>query len=538
MEGVTELLPPTPDDGSRRALDVVHRLVADEAAGPKAPDTLLGDLAAPFAASAAGLADLADGTSLARTGQTALPWVARPDLLKAIAAAPTALAARLGGKSWLMAGNDGMNCLLWLEADEARGWTTSEAAALSLAATALPRQAWPGGRLPARQHLELAAAVTRRLAHDYGNILTAILGFTELIRADQPEGGPFSGQLAEVHRAAQQGARLTDRLRLYGKRAWPVGEPGHLAAAVVTEEARLREHFGVALRLETSFPADLPAVKVPAEPLGHLLAPLLDNAAEATVGRGRVRVTARAVTLTAEGGARLMVGVPPGAFVEVTVEDDGPGLPEGAGDVLSGEPFYSSKPRRSGLGLGIAYGIARCHGGGLAVGRGSHGGTVIRVYLPAAPPAPPRPSAGRVLVVDDDPGILQFVCATLDRAGFRVEGAPNGEEALKRYTAAQADPFQLVVADVMMPRMTGFDLADHLCRHDPAANVLFMSGQVAAGISRDPQGSVFALLTKPFRPDGLLRAVRAALERKRGPVPAGGRNVGDGAVFPASPVSH
>jgi DNA-binding NtrC family response regulator len=152
-------------------------------------------------------------------------------------------------------------------------------------------------------------------------------------------------------------------------------------------------------------------------------------------------------------------------------------------------------------------------------------GTSVKVYLPAAPglaPSHGKQNRGdRVLIVDDDPIILQLCSTTLERAGYQVHTALSGPEALSSYTAAAPDSFRLVISDILMPRMTGVDLARRLRNHDVNVNVLLMSGQVSADMAQvDLPGAALDFLAKPFRPDGLLSAVRSALEQGARRVPA------------------
>jgi len=127
----------------------------------------------------------------------------------------------------------------------------------------------------------------------------------------------------------------------------------------------------------------------------------------------------------------------------------------------------------------------------------------------------------RILVVDDDASILRMICATLVRAGYRVEAATSAEEALTCYAMAAHDRFALVLSDLAMPRVTGVDLARKLLSRDANVRVLFMSGQANNELTR-PDGAArgFDFLSKPFRPDGLLRAVRGAIDRKPRGLPA------------------
>jgi CheY-like chemotaxis protein len=207
--------------------------------------------------------------------------------------------------------------------------------------------------------------------------------------------------------------------------------------------------------------------------------------------------------------------------VAVTIADEGCGLSTEAWERLFTEPFFTTKPRHQGLGLGTVFGILRCHQGGLILEPRLPRGTVVQLYLPAA--SAPTPSSlssvaqdasQRVLVVDDDPMILQLVCTTLKRAGYQVEAAMSAAEALQCYGKACAEPFCLVLSDVAMPRMDGLELAHRLQTQNARVNILFMSGQMVGGLAdQDFCGRKFDLLIKPFRPDGLLRAVRSAMER-------------------------
>jgi CheY-like chemotaxis protein len=194
-------------------------------------------------------------------------------------------------------------------------------------------------------------------------------------------------------------------------------------------------------------------------------------------------------------------------------------------------PFFTTRPRHRGLGLAAVYGILHLHCGGLAFDDRPGGGTVARFVLPIvrsriadqdqganAPRSPSSASREKVLVVDDDPMVLRFVSTTLERGGYRVQTAQSGDEALRRYQDSTAEPFRLVLSDVAMPLMNGVDLARRLVQHDAQVNLLFMSGQVSPDFAPENWGGApFPLLRKPFHPEGLLRAVRAALDCGRPP---------------------
>jgi signal transduction histidine kinase/ActR/RegA family two-component response regulator len=424
--------------------------------------------------------------------------------------------------------------LLWLEDEGRTEWTAAEAGALTLAGQALARWLAPAGA-PARwvaqlhsaaqqERLEAVARVARRLAHDYGNVFTGILGFTELGLAHPSPGGALvQSYLHEVHRSAQNGARLTHQLRLFSRRQFHNPSPGALAAALEESCARLAGPPDQAGRLYTDLPADLPPLAMDTEHTRHVLDALLDNDLEAA-GQGTVTVSARAVPVGPEECVDYLGDVHPGPHVAIEVHDTGPGLSAEARQRVLVEPFYTGKARHRGMGLAIAYGVLAAHHGGLRLLPGPDGGVLARALVPVAVPAAPPaaaattatagPGGEKVLVVDDDPLILNLIRATLEGAGYRVQAVTSAEEALTSYSAAQPEPFRLVLSDVLMPRVTGVDLARLLLKHDANVKLLFMSGQgphEAAG--QDLFGERFGLLPKPFRPESLLRAVRSALDR-------------------------
>jgi CheY-like chemotaxis protein len=383
-----------------------------------------------------------------------------------------------------------------------------------------------------QQRFDEAAAAARRIAHDYGNILTGILGFSELALGRVPPDSPLAAHIKEIHRSALLGERLTCTLRLCSRRQWPQQQPAFLAAVAVDEVRRLLDKFP-GTTIDVAAPADLPPVALGAEPLGHVLAQFLDNAAEAVSDGGSVRLSARAVVLSAEQCCDLLGAAEPGPHVEVVVADTGCGLSDDARRLLLSEPFFTTKTRQRGYGLSAVYGILSAHRGALTVEPASDRGTVARAYLPvalapAALPASPSAPGERVLVVDDDPLVLHLVRTTLQRAGYRVETVTSADAAVRSYTRA-AEPFRLVLSDLVMPHVSGFDLARQLQTHDARVNVLFMSGQVAADAAGPPTpAGQFDLLAKPFRPEGLLRAVRSALERAPRGVPAADRTGDEG----------
>jgi len=271
--------------------------------------------------------------------------------------------------------------------------------------------------------------------------------------------------------------------------------------------------------LHVALPPHLPPLALDGESLREALGQLLDNAREAIAGQGVVTLSARVADLTEPECQELLGNTSPGPHVEITIADSGCGLSPETRRRLFAELFFSTKLRHRGLGLAVVYGILQTYRGGLRFGPDPEQGTAVRVFLPAlAPVAQPgteRATTARVLVVDDDPLTLRFLCSVLEAAGYRVQAAGGAAEALDLYTAGP-EPFDLVLTDIVMPKANGFELVRRLQGRDAAVNVLFVSSH-RSGPDWPPEDVLrqFDRLQKPFRPEVLLRAVRRALEPKR-----------------------
>jgi signal transduction histidine kinase/FixJ family two-component response regulator len=526
-------------DASRSALDFVHGLLGQAPAQAVCLDNLLTNLAAAFVASGAGLAALSSGKVLVRrpAGDQPAPWAEDVQLTRRVQQSPIALSMPrpTGGSLLLTAVRPHAHCgwMLWLEADAERSaWTNAEAAALTLAGQALggileapasaARWAEQLDQAERQKDLETAARVAARLAHDFGNVLTGIIGFCDLSLAlKAPADSQLSRYLRELQRCAHNGAELTHLLRLFCRRQAGGVQPCETTAAIVEEAAR-QTPPGSLFAVHTALADGLPKAAIDAGQLRQVLAVLLENARDAMQAAGAISVSSRAVDLSADDCLNLYGDARPGSYVEIAVADAGPGLSADVAKRLFSELFFTNKPRRRGFGLAIAYGILHAHHGGLRLRSAVSGGTIAEIYVPVAGPpsaavAPVQQTGkgDRILVVDDDKSILRMICATLERAGYRVQAATSAEEAFTCYATAAHDRFALVLSDLAMPKVTGEDLARRLVSRDAAVRVLFMSGQGAGeAIRPDIAAKGFEFLSKPFRPDGLLRAVRGAIDRQ------------------------
>ncbi|HEV3085454.1 MAG TPA: response regulator [Gemmataceae bacterium] len=534
------------EDFTRAALSFVHDMVTQAEQTPLKLEHQLAKLARAFRASSAGAAGLVGGTQAFQIEISAdghsLPGLSWPadkwlQVASGLQNATALVMPSASNRSLLLSActpQAGATWLFWLEDEGQRIWQKGEQSALHLAGLVFARliieqsrdERWNSWLEKAKRQelLENAALVVGKLAHDFNNVLTGILGFAELCLG-QLQAGSLPHQFAsEVYQSAQKGSKFTSQLSNFSRRSTVRSQPTCLANVVKAELARVEKTWGQAVGIRVEVPDELSPAAVDDTGLRLILGQLLDNAREAIACAGTVAVLARQVELTRSDCLELFGRPAPGICLEMSVADTGSGFTAEAKRRALVEPFFSTKPRHRGLGLASIYGLLYAHGGGLRIQHGDPSGTVVHVYLPVVrqktPVQPirrsaiPLPRGERVLVVDDDPLTLRLMCTTLERAGYQVQPAADGVQALECYAKAE-EPFGLVLSDVVMPRMTGFDLAQHLLERDPHVNVLFTSGHIPAGfIPEGFAGRNFDLLPKPFRPEGLIRAVRVALEKE------------------------
>jgi len=236
------------------------------------------------------------------------------------------------------------------------------------------------------QRLQDAAVMAGRMAHDFDNILTGIIGFSDLALPLLPAGSTQARFVGEIGKVGQRGILFTQQLHQLSRSGATKPNPGHLGAAVAKEEARLRPAMGAAVRLEKDLPANLPYVAADAMPLQSIVGHLLENAIEACGDKGTVTIHVRPVELT-EADTRTYLGrAAVGANLEVSFTDSGPGITPEIRRRLFAEPFYTTKVRHRGLGLAVVYRTLCVHRGGIRLEPvpppGS--GTVARFVLPLA----------------------------------------------------------------------------------------------------------------------------------------------------------
>jgi signal transduction histidine kinase len=283
--------------------------------------------------------------------------------------------------------------LVWADRPAGQPWAEADRAYLALTARVMDRSpvvaAATGPVIDSDrllQRLSDAAVIAGRMAHDFDNILTGIIGFADLSVPMVPAGSQAAGFISEISKVGQRGIQFTQQLHQLSRSGQVKPSPAAVGAAVAKEETRLRPAMPPGLRVEKDVPGTLSPVAIEATPLQTVLGHLLANAAEASAPNGVVTVTARSVELT-EADARGYLGkVGVGAHLEIAVSDFGPGIKPEVRRRLFAEPFFTTKVRHRGLGLAIAYRVLSAHRGGIQLDPvpAPGTGTRARVVLPLA----------------------------------------------------------------------------------------------------------------------------------------------------------
>ena len=377
-------------------------------------------------------------------------------------------------------------------------------------------------QLAEARRLESIGRLAGGVAHDFNNMLLAILGNTELALAGLAPEHPAYAELQEIRTAGLRSADLTRQLLAFARKQTVVPRILDLNVHVAGLMAMLRRLIGEDIELAWSPAADLRPVLLDASQVDQLLANLCLNARDAIDGVGRITIATELVHLSPDDAARA--GTEPGPWAVLSVADTGTGMGAETLERIF-EPFYTTKAvgRGTGLGLPIVHGIVQQNGGRIEVDSRIGGGTTFRVHFPcpeidptarATNPAAVPAGGGTetILLVEDEPAILRLTVRLLAGFGYRVIAAASPAEAMR--LARETPHIDLLLTDVVMPEMNGADLAGAITALHPDIGCLFMSGYTADVIARHgvvDEGVRF--LAKPFSAADLRASVRAAMER-------------------------
>jgi two-component system, cell cycle sensor histidine kinase and response regulator CckA len=377
------------------------------------------------------------------------------------------------------------------------------------------------------QKLESVGQLAAGLAHDFNNLLTAIHGYGELLGQALPDDDPRRADLDEILRAADRAAEMTRQLVAFSRRQ--ILLPRVLDPAEVVEgiAPMLRRLMGEHIALVTYKEPDLGNVKADPSQLEQVILNLTVNARDAMPEGGELRIETANVELDAIF-AWAHPEVSPGRYVLISFTDTGVGMdPET--EARAFEPFFTTKEPGNGTGLGLAtvYGIVKQSGGSIYLYTEPGRGTTFKIYLPRVEDEatavteevavrPTTPGSETILLVEDNAAVRGFCRRVLEKQGYTVLEAECGTDALA-IAASPSGSFDLLVTDVVMPGMQGHQLAARLWADRPDMPVLYISGfaensVMSQAVSRREVG----FLPKPFTAEALGRAVRDAIDRRRG----------------------
>jgi signal transduction histidine kinase len=372
------------------------------------------------------------------------------------------------------------------------------------------------------QRLESLGQLAGGVAHDFNNLLAVILNCASFVAEETGGNEAVLADVEQIRAAAERAAQLTRQLLIFGRREKVKVEALDLNVVVADVRSLLARCIGEDVKLVVR-PADsLPAVRADRGQIEQVLVNLAVNARDAMPDGGTLTIEPGAVELDEDYACRHP-GVRPGHYVALSVSDTGTGMsPDVAARIF--EPFFTTKPQGKGTGLGLAtvYGIVAEAGGSLSVCSEQGAGTTFRAFFPAAEgqataamtPAVAVASRDRgrgrtILVVEDEPAVLEVTARILRRSEYSVLTASTESQAL---SLAADHEFDLLLTDLVMPQISGLELARHIRQLRPEAAVLFMSGYSQDALG--PRGALdkgIVLVQKPFTAQALLESVDAVI---------------------------
>lgn len=370
------------------------------------------------------------------------------------------------------------------------------------------------------QKMEAVGRLAGGIAHDFNNLLSVITNYAQFIEEEAPAEGTIRADAHEVVEAAHRAAALTRQLLLFSRRQVRESKVIVLDTLVGSMEKMLRRLVGEDVALDVDCASGTTRVCVDPGGIEQVLMNLVVNARDAMPKGGRVTIQTRVVTLDEGRASALALSAGPHALFSVA--DTGTGI-DAETRLKIFEPYFTTKDvsKGTGLGLSMVRGIVDEAGGTVTVDTEVGRGTTFSVYLPTAieevrtrtiPPIARPGTSATILLVEDDALVRSTARRLLERKGYRVVEAESGEAAIAIASAADAS-FDLVLTDIVMPGLSGPDLARLLLERRPALRILLMSGYAEDSLVQHGVGiEIDGYLRKPFTIDSLTTSVREALD--------------------------
>ncbi len=384
------------------------------------------------------------------------------------------------------------------------------------------------------QKMEAIGKLAGGIAHDFNNIVTIITGYSDLLLSRIGPEDPMRRELEQIKKAGDRAHSLTRQLLAFSRRQMLQPKVLDLKAVVTNLEPMLQRLIGENIELATVMKPGLGQVRADPGLIEQVIMNLAINARDAMPQGGKLLIESDNVVLD-EAYARLHLPTQPGSYVCLAVSDTGCGMDEATQSRIF-EPFFTTKEHGQGTGLGLAtvYGIVKQSSGFIWVYSELGHGTTFKIYLPrVVAPADSVPPATHwselpqgmetVLLVEDEPEVRWLVRDMLQRLGYTVLEARHGIE-VQVLSIQHQGPIHLLITDVVMPQMSGREIAERLTTEHPETKVLYMSGYTDDAIVRHGVlAADIAFLQKPFTPEALARKVREVLDG-----PTSGSGAGNG----------
>jgi nitrogen-specific signal transduction histidine kinase len=377
------------------------------------------------------------------------------------------------------------------------------------------------------QKIEAIGRLAGGIAHDFNNLLTVVASYSEIAIDSLDETDPVRGYVFEIRRAAERAASLTQQLLAFSRKQMLLPTVVNLNNVVAGVEPMLRRLIGEDVNLVTYLAENLPPVLVDPGQMEQVIMNLAVNARDAMPNGGSLVIETSVADVSPNSGVEKPAVMTPARYLLLAVTDSGHGM-DAETQARIFEPFFTTKEpgRGTGLGLATVYGIIKQSGGWIWVYSEPGQGTTFKMYLPPSNGAvveSPQPQSvagrgddkvsGTILVVEDQPDVRNLAAKLLRREGYTVLEASSGDEAL-RLADEHDGPIDLLLSDVVMPGLSGREVAERLTRRRPGLRTLFMSGYTDNVIAdRGVLGPDMAFLPKPFTSITLLAGVRDALTR-------------------------
>jgi len=373
------------------------------------------------------------------------------------------------------------------------------------------------------QKMEAIGQLAGGVAHDFNNILCAIIGFGTLLEMGMTKDDPSRRHLEQILSAADRATNLTQGLLTFSRKQILNPHPANLNTIVQRIEKMLKRLITEDIELQLFLSEQEPNVLVDTGQIDQVLLNLATNARDAMPNGGLLTITTEVANPPADILADT-AALPTTRYALLTVTDSGSGMEQETREKIF-EPFFTTKDvgKGTGLGLSMVYGIVKQHKGHILVNSEAGKGTSFLIYLPLTPKEnfppehsdlPSQPVAGTetLLVVEDNPEVLNLNRTVLETFGYRIIEAVDGEDAVEQFSRHQQE-IDLIIMDVVMPKMNGRRAYMEIAKIRPEVKVLFMSGYTAdivleKGITADD----FNFIHKPVTPMELLRRIRELLD--------------------------